>query len=124
MEKALGLGAYGALARLFPDRDQGGKASRYASRSTAAALSGPTADFVDTLVRVVRGMTDGDIKDSDINAIRRLAPGGTLPVIRSVVDWGVVPWAKRRWRSEDLLPSCDKLERCVRPLAPALQFQA
>lgn len=94
MEKAFGTGAYAALSSAFPDKDQSGKASRYAVRSTAATFAGPTGDFVDTLVKVVAGMKDGDLKESDVNAIRRLAPGGTLPGIRSILEYGVMPKAR------------------------------
>jgi hypothetical protein len=94
VEKSFGIGAYAALAAAFPDKEQGGKASRYLVRSTAASLMGPTGDFVDTLINVARGMTDGDLKDSDINSFARLAPGATLPGIRSVVEYGAKPWAK------------------------------
>jgi hypothetical protein len=94
VEKSFGIGAYAALAAAFPDKEQGGKASRYLVRSTAASLMGPTGDFVDTLINVARGMTDGDLKDSDINSFARLAPGATLPGIRSVVEYKAKPWAK------------------------------
>lgn len=94
IEKALGIGAYGALQSLFPDSSQGGKASRYMTRSTAAALTGPTGDFIDTLVKVTQGALDGDLKESDVNAIRRLAPFATLPGIRSLVEYMVMPGAR------------------------------
>jgi hypothetical protein len=95
IEKALGIGAYGALQSLFPGSSQGGKASRYMTRSTAAALTGPTGDFIDTLVKVTQGALNGDLKESDVNAIRRLAPFATLPYFRYLVDHFVVPEAKR-----------------------------
>lgn len=95
IEKALGIGAYGALQSLFPDSSQGGKASRYMTRSTAAALTGPTGDFIDTLVKVTQGALDGDMKESDVNAIRRLAPFATLPGIRSLVEYMAMPAARQ-----------------------------
>jgi hypothetical protein len=95
IEKALGIGAYGALQGMFPSSEQGGKASRYMVRSTAAALTGPTGDFIDTLVKVTQGVTKGDLKESDVNAIRRLAPFATLPGIRSLTEYMVLPEAKK-----------------------------
>lgn len=94
IEKALGIGAYGALQSLFPNAEQGGKSSRYMVRSTAAALTGPTGDFIDTIVKVTQGVTRGDMKESDVNAIRRLAPFATLPGIRSIVEYMIMPEAR------------------------------
>ncbi len=88
VEKGLGIGAYGALAALFPG-DQDGKASRYAMRSTVAAFTGPTGDLIDTAVRAmqaIKGSGDG-ISQADINSIKRLLPGATLPGIRSLVEY-------------------------------------
>lgn len=93
MERALGVGAYGAFASLFPDADQDGKSSRYAMRSEAAALLGPSADLVDTAVRAVwaiKGSGDG-LSEGDVNSIRRLLPYASLPGIRSLVEWVGVP---------------------------------
>ena len=93
MERALGVGAYGAFASLFPDADQDGKSSRYAMRSEAAALLGPSADLVDTAVRAVwaiKGSGDG-LSEGDVNSIRRLLPYASLPGIRSLVEWEGVP---------------------------------
>lgn len=89
IEKAFGIGAYGALAAAFPGGDQDGKASRYAMRSTAAALTGPTGDLIDTAIRAaqaIKGSGDG-LSEGDINSIKRLLPGATLPVIRSFVEY-------------------------------------
>lgn len=95
MEKALGIGAYGALSALFPGSDQDGKSSRYIMRSTAAGFAGPTADFIDTAVRAVAAIKDtttGEgLTEGEINAIRRLAPFASLPGIRSFVEYVGVP---------------------------------
>jgi hypothetical protein len=64
-------------------------------RSTTAALTGPTGDFIDTMVKVTQAITNGDLKESDVNAIRRLAPFSTLPGIRSIVEYMVMPEAKK-----------------------------
>lgn len=97
IEKSLGIGAYGALAALFPNADQDGKASRYMVRSTAAALAGPTADFIDTAVRGVSAIRDAGtgegLTEGDINAFRRLAPGASLPGIRSFIEYIGIPAA-------------------------------
>ncbi|SDH08577.1 hypothetical protein [Pelagibacterium luteolum] len=95
VEKAFGVGAYGALSALFPSSDQDGKSSRYIMRSTAAGFAGPTADFIDTAVRAVAAIKDttsGDgLTEGDINAIRRLAPFASLPGIRSFVEYVGIP---------------------------------
>ena len=97
VEKALGVGAYGALAAAFPNASQEGTASRYAMRSTAAAFAGPTADLIDTAVRAVqaiKGSGDG-LSEGDVNSIRRLLPYASLPGIRSLVEWIGVPAVAR-----------------------------
>lgn len=93
VEKAFGIGAYGALAAAFPGADQDGKSSRYAMRSTAAALTGPTGDLIDTAIRAaqaIKGSGDG-FTQGDINSIKRLVPGATLPGIRSLVEYAGMP---------------------------------
>lgn len=93
IEKALGVGAYGALAAAFPGADQDGKASRYAVRSTTAGFAGPTGDLIDTAVRAaqaIKGAGNG-FSEGDINSIRRLIPGATLPGIRSLVEYMGLP---------------------------------
>lgn len=92
-EKAFGIGAYRALQAAFPGSKEG-KASRYMMRSVAAGFTGPTGDFVDTLVRVANGVGKGDLSEGDVNAIRRLAPFATLPILRSIVEYGVMPAAR------------------------------
>lgn len=93
IEKAFGIGAYGALAAAFPGATQEGKASRYAMRSTAATLTGPTGDLIDTAIRAaqaIKGSGDG-FTEGDINSIKRLLPGATLPGIRSLVEYLGMP---------------------------------
>lgn len=102
MEKYFNLGAYRVLASLFPDKDQSGKASRYASRNLSAAFTGPTGGMAEDLVRVLNGLKRTDPKtgeykglsEGDVNAIRRLAPFSTLPGIRSAVEYGIMPGAR------------------------------
>lgn len=96
IEKAFGIGAYGALAAAFPDAEQSGKASRYSLRSTAAALTGPTGDLIDTAIRAgqaIKGSADG-WTEGDVNSVKRLVPGATLPGIRSLVEYLGVPAVK------------------------------
>jgi hypothetical protein len=101
VEKAFGLGAYASLQALFPSDEQAGKASRYMQRSVAASFTGPTGDFIDTIARVGTGLQRRDkqgnytgLNEGDVNAIRRLAPFATLPIARSVVEYGIMPGAR------------------------------
>lgn len=93
IEKAFGIGGYAALAAAFPNGNQDGKASKYASRSVAASLLGPTGDFIDTAIRAtnaIKGAGDG-LTEGDIGAVKRMIPGATLPGIRSLVEYLGVP---------------------------------
>jgi hypothetical protein len=94
IEKYLGIGAYGAMAKMFPDRDQSGKASRFASRNVSSALTGPTGGMIQDLVTLANGLKGWPLSDSDVNAAYRLIPFLTLPVLRSVVEWNVKPGTK------------------------------
>lgn len=88
VEKAFSIGAYGALAALFPDADQSGKASKYAQRGVVESLLGPTAALIDTAVAAGNAMKpDGKWTQSEINSLKRLVPGTTLPGIRSLVEY-------------------------------------
>lgn len=107
MEKATNLGAYRAFEAAFPGKSQQGKASRYVSRSTMAAFTGPSGDFVDTIARVVTGLQRTNSKgqytglnEGDVNAIARLLPFANLPVVRSIMQYGVLPPA-RAWAMEN-----------------------
>lgn len=99
VEKAFGIGAYGALAAAFPDASQEGKASRYMSRGIAESLVGPTGALIDTVVaagNTLRPNKDGRMEwtEGEINTIKRLLPGATLPGIRSLVEYAGVPAVK------------------------------
>lgn len=96
MEKAFGIGAYGALMAAFPNADQSGKASKYASRSIVSTFTGPTGDLIDTMVRAgnaIKGAGDG-WTEGDLNSVKKLVPGATLPGIRSLVEYLGVPAAR------------------------------
>lgn len=99
IEKAFGIGAYGALAAAFPGSSQEGKASRYMSRGVVEGMFGPTAALVDTIIaagNTMRPNADGQMTwtEGEINTIKRLLPGATLPGIRSLVEYVGVPNVK------------------------------
>lgn len=89
VEKAFGVGAYGALAAMFPEASQSGKSSRYLNRGMVETLAGPTAALVDTVVAAGNAIKpDGSgWTESEINTVKRLMPGLTLPGIRSLVEY-------------------------------------
>lgn len=92
VEKAFGIGAYGALAAMFPGSEQTGKASRYATRSVTEALVGPTGSLLDNLVRAGNSIKGGEPwSEGEIRNAYRLAPGATLPGIRSFSEFIGVP---------------------------------
>jgi hypothetical protein len=94
IEKAFGIGAYGALAKLFPGSDQDGKASRYASRGFVEGLLGPTAALIDNAWKAGNAIKgEGGWSEGEIRNLYRLAPGATLPGIRSLVEYVGVPAA-------------------------------
>lgn len=92
-EKFGGPGVYGALQSIFPG-EQGGKASRYAIRNVTGTLAGPTAGVLEDIVKLYSAANKGQFSESDINAIRRLAPGTTLPLVRSALEYQVMPAAR------------------------------
>lgn len=93
IEKNLGIGAYGAFAAAFPGAGQDGKSTRYINRSAVASFTGPTGDLIDTAIRAVQAIKGGGdgFSESDINSIKRLLPGATLPGIRSLVEYLGMP---------------------------------
>ncbi len=97
IEKHFNLGAYGAFQAAFPDADQSGKSSRYMTRSASSTIVGPTGDLIDAMIMAGNAIK-GDGKpwtEADINSIKRLVPGATLPGIRSLVEYLGVPAAKQ-----------------------------
>ena len=114
IEKYLGVGGYGALQAMFPDRDQTGKASRFANRNLAAAYTGPTGGLAQDLVNIIAGLKDGKISDADLNAIVKLVPFGTLPVLRSIVEYGLKPAIKSGLGLPREKPKRDKRAEIVR----------
>lgn len=86
-EKWGGIGAYGALASLFPDSDQSGKASRYNNRGFVETYAGPTAALLDNLWAAGNAIKTGnEWTEGEVNNLKRLLPGATLPGIRSLLE--------------------------------------
>ncbi|MDR6818509.1 hypothetical protein J2X76_003686 [Neorhizobium sp. 2083] len=73
------------------DKDQGGGASRYASRGKLGAVLGPSAGLFEDLALIAQQLGDADLKKSGANAIIRQLPGATLPGIRTAIHVGVKP---------------------------------
>lgn len=99
-------GLYSVAQAAFPERDQGAPASRYAIRSTIGSLLGPTFGLASDVTQLMgAGGTnlsaavglreDGQpVTEGDINAARRLLPGSTLPIIRSLLEYLALPALK------------------------------
>jgi len=82
MEKGLGIGAYMAT---------GGDPAAFRDKSFVSSLMGPTGDFVDTLTRVAAHAAGGNLRPSDINAIKNLTPFAGLPYVSAPLNYGVMP---------------------------------
>lgn len=88
-------GIYTALQGMFPDKDQKAPASRYAIRSNVGSLLGPSFGLATDISQIGGVVTGGgDMKPSDVNAARRLMPGSTLPVMRSLLEYYALPAAR------------------------------
>ena len=62
-------------------------ASRFASRSQAEAFLGPTfGSLLSTSMKVMGGVSGGDLAESDVRAIRRLMPYQNLLIFRQGLD--------------------------------------
>lgn len=88
-EKFGAPGIFAGAQALAGDEDRGGMASRYSNRGTAGTLAGPTAGLIDDFAMIAKQF--GDMKKSGANAMLRLVPGATLPVIRTAIHVGVKP---------------------------------
>lgn len=73
------------------DKDQGGGASRYASRGRFGAIAGPTVGTFEDLTTILDQLIGGDIKKSGVNAAVRQLPGATLPGFRTGINVGLKP---------------------------------
>jgi hypothetical protein len=76
---------------LANDPDRGGAASRYAGRNKLGAVMGPSAGIFEDLTEIATQLTSGNLKKSGVNAIVRQIPGGSLPIIRSVMHGAIKP---------------------------------
>ena len=61
-------------------------ASRYASRNAFGSMLGPTFGRGQAATEVIAGALDGDLKDRDIHAVRKLMPYNNLFWLRTVFD--------------------------------------
>ena len=60
--------------------------SKYASKNTISSLLGPSVGKAELAIRVLYGVSNGDIKESDIHALRRIMPVQNLFYIRGLLD--------------------------------------
>lgn len=74
------------------DEDQGGGASRYASRNALGSVLGPSAGILQDFATFAGQVSSGDLKKSGANAIIRQLPGASLPGARSAAHYGLKPW--------------------------------
>jgi hypothetical protein len=100
-------GLYTGLQALFPDAMQRAPASRYAVRSIVDGLLGPTIgmakDLADVVALPFRRDKEGNwagVSASDFNTMRRLTPGATLPVIRSLIEYEALPALKEKFANQ------------------------
>lgn len=76
---------------LANDPDRGGAASRYAGRNRLGAVLGPSAGIFEDLGEISTQLLARDLKKSGVNAMVRQIPGGSLPIIRSVLHGSIKP---------------------------------
>jgi hypothetical protein len=87
-------GVYTGLQAIFPNAMQRQPASRYAVRSVVDAYLGPTVGLAKDAIDLLGAAAKMDLSPADVNTMRRLTPGATLPFIRSLVEYGALPPAK------------------------------
>jgi hypothetical protein len=87
-------GVYTGMQAMFPEATQKAPASRYAVRSVVDSLFGPTFGLIKDAADMIGATAKMDLTPADINTMRRLTPGASLPVIRSLVEYGVLPELK------------------------------
>lgn len=64
----------------------GDVASRYASRSAADSLIGPSYGQLINLFNIMRALNTGEISEADINAMVRMIPGRNLPYAQPFIN--------------------------------------
>lgn len=85
------FGIVPAAQAIAQDPDRGGQASRYASRNKLGAVMGPSAGIFEDLTTIAGQLAAGDLKPSGATAIVNQLPGGSLPVVKSVLHGIVKP---------------------------------
>lgn len=86
------VGLTPAIQAAFGDRDRGGGVSRYASRGRLGAVMGTSAGLFEDLAILATELTKGEgLGRAGTNALIRQIPGGSLPVVRSVLQGGIKP---------------------------------
>lgn len=98
MEKIGAPGLYTGLQAMFPSATQKAPASRYAVRSVVDAALGPTVGLAKDVVDMLAAATKMDLTEADVNTMRRLTPGASLPVIRSLIEYEASPALKEAVR--------------------------
>ncbi|MFN7089987.1 MAG: hypothetical protein ACK4P4_05495 [Allorhizobium sp.] len=85
------IGIMSAAQAIAGDEDQGGSASRYASRNKLGTVMGPSAGLFEDIATIAQQLSEGDLKKSGANAIIRQVPGATLPGMRTAIHVGIKP---------------------------------
>lgn len=88
------VGIVPAIQALANDPDWGGTASRYASRNKLGAVMGPSAGIFEDLTAIASQLASGDLKPSGASALINNIPGGSLPVIKSVLHGKIKPFVR------------------------------
>lgn len=92
-----GLDRSGMLPILFEVLNSGEKitghsltgnamSSRFASRNALATVLGPAAGRMQDTFSLISNLTDGNLKDTDVHAIRKLIPYNNLSIVRQMFD--------------------------------------
>lgn len=93
-EKVTGIGLYSALQAPF-EGGKKGPASRYAVRSTVGSVLGPSFGLATDIVGLLGSASRGEMTEADINAIGRLMPARSLPILRSFLEYYAFPEARK-----------------------------
>ncbi|HWU19385.1 MAG TPA: hypothetical protein VN155_17015 [Devosia sp.] len=79
---------------LANDPDRGGTASRYASRNKLGAVMGPSAGIFEDLTTIASQLSAGDLRPGGATALINQIPGGSLPIVKSVLQGKVKPFVR------------------------------
>ena len=97
--KVGGRDIYEGLQAVMPGSGEG-QASRYAMRNLTGTLMGPTAGLVEDFGRLLSAVKQQQLNEGDVRAMRRIAPAASLPVVRSLLEYGVMPNALEAVRGQ------------------------